>query len=43
VIFHLSFADALPITADEIAAQTMKDPVLSEVHHKDGLRKLMMN
>ena len=32
-IFCISFADALAVTADEIAAQTVKDPALSEVYH----------
>ena len=31
-VFLASFADALPVTADEIAAQTAKDPILSEVY-----------
>ena len=31
-VFLVSFADALPVTADEIAAQTAKDPILSEVY-----------
>ena len=32
-IFRVSFVDALPVTAVEIASETTKDPLLSQVYH----------
>ena len=32
-VFRVSFVDALPVTAAEIASETTKDPVLSQVYH----------
>ena len=32
-IFCVSFVDALPVTAAEIAAETTKDPILSQAYH----------
>lgn len=32
-LFQVSFADALPVTAAEIATETTKDPILSQVYH----------
>ena len=31
-VFRVSFVDALPVTAAEIASETAKDPVLSQVY-----------
>ena len=32
-VFRVSLVDALPVTAAEIASETTKDPVLSQVYH----------
>ena len=32
-MFRVSFADALPVTAAEIASETAKDPLLSQAYH----------
>ena len=32
-VLRISFVDALPVTVVEIAAETAKDPLLSQVYH----------